>query len=203
MYYSGMYTQVSTIKVRDLEKYDVAYDGLYTYDLCRKMAWLFEYADVSELDVQQVFTDMLKTDYREFIETCHPHYVGGCSASEFAQYILVDRLKLKVKNTEQASTISDAYWSGWYITMFQWMYNIPWDDIERYCKVDMVRDRIFPVGHTMNDARIFEAFILRANEAGYKREFKDPLERIKELNRISDETEERVKKEFEAEESKD
>lgn len=87
--------------------------------------------------------------------------------------------------------------------MFQWMYNIPCGDIEKYCKVDMVRNRIFPIGHTMSDTKIFEAFILRAKEDGYNRDFKDPLERIKELDRISDETEERVKKEFEVEKTKD
>lgn len=190
MYYSGMYTQVSTIKVRDIEKYDVAYDGLYTYDLCRKMAWLFEYADVSELNVQQVFSDMLKTDYRELIETCHPHYVGGCSASEFAQYILVDRLHLNVKNTDQAAHVTSAYWAGWYITMFQWLYNVSWDDIEKYCKVDMVRDEIFPAGHTASDAHIFEAFITKLKLLGYDREFEDPWDKIDRLSEIKDEVEE-------------
>lgn len=197
MYYSGMYTQVSTIKVRDLEKYDVAYDGLYTYDLCRKMAWLFEYADVSELDVQQVFTDMLKTDYREFIETCHPHYVGGCSASEFAQYILIDRLHLNVKNTDQAAPVTSAYWAGWYITMFQWLYNISWDDIEKYCKVDMVRNEIFPAGHTASDAHIFDAFITKLKLLGYDREFEDPWDKIDRLSEIKEES---LNKEFEVEE---
>ena len=199
---AGMWTQIDPFWVQDPKKDDVAYSGIYTYALCKRMGWLFSYIDVSGLDIQSVLHDALQTDYRKYIENGHPHYVSGCTMAEFAKYILMDRLHLQLKNTEQASTISDAYWSGWYITMFQWMYNIPWDDIEKYCKVDMVRDRIFPVGHTMNDTRIFEAFILRVNEAGYKREFKDPLERIKELNRISDETEERVKKEFEAEETK-
>lgn len=82
------------------------------------MGWLFEYADVSELDLQQMLHDMLQTDYRNYIETCHPHYVGGYSPAEFAQYILVDRLKLTVRNTGEATPITSDYWAGWYITMF-------------------------------------------------------------------------------------
>ena len=202
MLYAGMWTQISPFWVQDVEKADVAYNGAYTYDLCRRMAWLFEYADVSELDVQKVFDDMLKTDYKEYIETCHPHYVGGCSIAEFAKYILIDRLHLKLSNLKDAAPVTSAYWAGWYITMFQWIYNIPWDDMSKYCKVDVVRNEIFPAGHTTNDVHILEAFIIKLHNAGYKREFKDPTERIDELDKMARETKERVTREFESEDIK-
>lgn len=199
MTYDSIFPDIELFWVQDYKKADVAYSGIYVDALCKRVGWLFSYIDASGLDIQSVLHDILQTNYRNYIEEGHPHYISGCTTAEFAKYILIDRLHLHVKNTEQASSDSDAYRIGWCIAMFQWMYNISWNDIERYCKVDMVREVIPYIGYTSAvPLQIFEELILRMEKEGYKRKSKDLEERIDELRRISDETRERAEREFEA-----
>lgn len=160
----------------DDEVEDVPYAGCYTGDYMNHLGMLFEYADNEGYDVQEIFTGLIKSDFKRYLDMCHPHYIGGCSNFEFANYVLCDTLGLKLENYKSAYPGTDANWWGWSMALVQWWFNISWEDMEKYCKIEIAK-RIYPAGHTTDNLHILEAYRIRLKEADYPKELGDPWER--------------------------
>lgn len=159
----------------DADKEDVPYDGCYLGDYRNLLGMFFEYADVEGYDAQEVFTGLIKSDYKYYLDTCHPHYIGGCNTYEFAKYTLVERLGLSISNHEKACAGTDAYWWGWSIALVQWWFNITWDDMEKYCRLDIVK-HLYHLGHEIDDMHVLDAYKTKLEMVGYPKELKDPWE---------------------------
>lgn len=159
----------------DEDMEDVPYDGSYVEDYMDHLGALFEYADNEGYDVQDIFTRLIKSEFKYYLDICHPHYIGGCSDYEFTKYVLCDTLGLKLEKYKSASVGTDAYWWGWSMALVQWWYNISWDDMEKYCKIETAMI-IYPAGHTTDNLHILEAYRMRIKEAGYPKELGDPWE---------------------------
>lgn len=104
-----------------MEKELRAYSDLYLEDAQENIADSFDFAVRGiGLSLEEYVDKFLKFKYIDFLETGHPHYIGGMSGVELARLICgTDGVDPSILEYFPQSD----YWTGWIASFYQWYRN--------------------------------------------------------------------------------
>ncbi len=130
-----------------------AYSELYVNDAQRTIAHSFDYA-VNKMgytlkEYAELFANF---KYIHLIESGDPHYTAGMSGIELAKTVCN---KTDNKYGVLPYYPGQEYWTGWILSYYQWLKNMPYKTILAKFPVENFV-RAYPTLHECNKKRMFE-----------------------------------------------
>ena len=138
-----------------------AYKESYLYDAMRNLGEMTEYShDACGIDCDEAFDYLVASGLARRFEVGDPSVVCGMSGTELFREAAI---KCGVRREEWPNAIvkyttEDYYWIGYILALFQWKYNLSFQNITGVIKTsDLLR--MYPSLHTVSDDKATDSIM--------------------------------------------